>query len=163
MRMFLRVTLMSAIVVFFTSVDWKAMVDGQLLVGARSGGLEDCEASTSGSVTRLAGHIDPLPFMPVAFGGFVEATSDGIESIRGKGISTGPELQIWANIGDLIAYVTVKRRDIRRLVAILEVVQKFLSHASEEFLITTPLLTRSKPTMRPHGFPIANASLSTSN
>jgi hypothetical protein len=83
--------------------------DAQLLVGQRSAKVQPDDqpsSNISGQVVKLAGHIDPIPLVPVAFGltaaqvTYKEDTDDfGFDSFKGTEI--GAEVMAWLPTGFL--------------------------------------------------------------
>lgn len=87
----------------FVSESSFALIDGQLLVGSKSGKFKvsDTSNNVSGQEIKVAVHVDPIPLVPVAFGAFVISDTlevdDVSDSVTGQEI--GLEVMAWVPLG----------------------------------------------------------------
>lgn len=70
-----------------------ALIDGQLLVGSKSGTfkLGSEEDSISGQQVKLAVHLDPIPLIPVGFGAFMITDTFDVDDDAGSDSATASE------------------------------------------------------------------------
>ena len=79
-----------------------AIFDAQLLIGSRTQNLNysGIDKEATGSATKFAFHLDPIPLIPISFGVAIESTTYDV-SISDHGLSelTGfhiiPEVRVW--------------------------------------------------------------------
>ena len=92
-----------------------ALIGGEVSVGQRSGSFKESGSSgktLSSQTLELAGHLDPIPLIPISFG--VRLVSDaydakvadhGFKSMTSTAIV--PEVSAWLPLGDLKPYARV--------------------------------------------------------
>ncbi|MCX6119982.1 MAG: hypothetical protein NT027_20800 [Proteobacteria bacterium] len=90
------------------------LISGEGQIGARNATWKQGSSSskTSSTVLRLAGHLDPIPLVPVSFGlGLYSETwkvSEADHSMSSlSSWSAVPEIQAWIPLGDLRPFVRV--------------------------------------------------------
>jgi len=84
-----------------------ALFDLQLLIGQRSGTLKDTDSGDSdkikGSEVQLAGHVDPIPLVPVAFGLYLANYNmndiDNANLKSATGLEGGFQVYAWLPLG----------------------------------------------------------------
>lgn len=79
-----------------------ALFDAQLLIGSRSGDVDDSEFNSSDFT--LAAHVDPIPLVPVAFGVYLNQTTWDVNAAdhgfsEGTGLEAGLQVYAWLPIG----------------------------------------------------------------
>lgn len=91
-----------------------ALIDGEVSVGKRSGTWSsgDTSKSIASNSVQMAGHVDPIPLVPVSFGVRLISESynaniadHGVKSLTSTAII--PEITAWLPIGDIRPFARV--------------------------------------------------------
>jgi len=108
-------TIMTAAMSVFAAAPAFAFIEGEFSVGNRTGSFKSDGSSSkslSGTSIQLAGHLDPIPFVPVAFGlrilneTFKPSVADhGLKTLTSTAFV--PEVEAWLPLGDLKPFARI--------------------------------------------------------